>query len=420
MNLADSGILSAALEKSGYRPVAVPEEAGVIILNTCSVRANAEERALGRLAELAHLKKKAETYICVVGCMAQRMGEALLQRVPAIDFVLGTERLFELPALLEAKNGKPIVDIAMGKDLAWAELPPVPGNPYMGQVIITRGCNNFCAYCIVPYLRGRERHRSPQAIIRDVNHLAAQGVLEIMLVGQNVNSYLWRDGVRFPELLTMVARETDIKRIRFITSHPKDLSDDLIARFGDEPKLMAHLHLPLQSASDRILKMMLRGYTYAQFRNRVDLLRQMCPDVTLTTDLIVGYPTETEEEFEMTLAAVREIRFDSAFMFHYSERQGTLAAESQVDDIPEKVKLSRLQKLIALQKGISYSVNQREVGRMRGVLIDGTSRRDDRIWKGKTEGNKTILIRDDRDLSGRILPVRVTLADSWTLHGEAL
>jgi len=420
MNLADSGILSAAMEKSGYKSVAEPEEAGVIILNTCSVRENAEERALGRLAELAHLKKKSETYICVVGCMAQRMGESLLQRVPAIDFVLGTERLFELPALLDAKNGEPVVDTTMGKDLAWAELPPVPDNPYMGQIIITRGCNNFCAYCIVPYLRGRERHRSPEAIIADVNHLVSLGVLEIMLVGQNVNSYRWRDGVRFPELLSLVARETDIRRIRFITSHPKDLSDDLIARFGDEPKLMANLHLPLQSGSDRILKHMLRSYTYAQFRNRVELLRQVCPDIALTTDLIVGYPTETEEEFEMTLAAARDIRFDSAFMFHYSEREGTLAARSQVDDIPEEVKLRRLQTLINLQKGISYSANQREVGKVHQVLIDGTSRRDDRIWKGKTEGNKTVLIRDDRDLLGRIVPVRVTLADSWTLHGEAL
>jgi len=343
-----------------------------------------------------------------------------LQRVPAIDFVLGTERLFELPVLLDAKNGEPIVDTAMGKDLAWAELPPAPENPYMGQIIITRGCNNFCAYCIVPYLRGRERHRSPQAIIDNVNHLVSQGVLEIMLVGQNVNSYRWHDGFRFPELLTMVARETDIKRIRFITSHPKDLSDDLIARFGDEPKLMAQLHLPLQSGSDRILKLMLRSYTYAQFRNRVELLRQACPNISLTTDLIVGYPTETEEEFEMTLAAAREIRFDSAFMFHYSEREGTLAAKTQVDDIPEAVKLRRLQKLIDLQKGISYTANQREIGRVHQVMIDGTSRRDDTIWKGKTEGNKTVLIRDDRDLLGRIVPVRVTLADSWTLHGEAL
>jgi len=419
MNLADSGILSAAMEAAGYRAAADPSEAGVIILNTCSVREKAEERALGRLAELIKYKKDNETYVCAVGCMAQRMGAGLIERIPGIDFVLGTEQLFELPDLLARKNGMPVVETAMGADPAWAEYPPEPDNPYAAYVTITRGCNNYCAYCIVPYLRGPERHRKPETIIKDINHLVARGVLDLTLVGQNVNSY--ENGtVRFPELIQMVLRETDIRRIRFITSHPKDLSDDLIELFADQPRLMGHVHLPLQSGSDRILEKMFRRYSYAHFRTLVEKLRRARPDIALTTDLIVGFPTETGEEYEMTLGAVGEIRFDAAFMFRYSTRDGTWAAKNLVDDIPEEEKLRRLQKLIDLQKNISFEVNQKEVGLTRAVLVDGTSRRDDRIWKGKSEGHKTVLIKSDRNLLGQIVPVRISRADSWTLHGEAV
>ena len=417
MNLADSGVLSAALEAAGYASVAEPEKAGVIILNTCSVREKAEERALGRLRELAHLKRNGDVSLCAIGCMAQRLGPRLIEQIPEIDFVLGTERLFQLPALLAVKNGAPVVDTATATDPAWAEFPPAPDNPYSGHVIITRGCNNYCAYCIVPYLRGPERHRSPQAICRDVAHLAAQGVTEITLVGQNVNSYRW-DGLDFAGLIRKAAAETGIQRIRFITSHPKDLSDSLVRLFAEEPKLMGHVHLPLQSGSDRILALMSRGYTLEHYRRRVELLRQARPDIAVTTDLIVGFPTETEEEYLATLEAVRMVAFDAAFMFRYSVREGTWAAKNLADTIPEEIKLARLTRLIALQKETSYAVNQREVGRVKSVLIDGVSRRDSAVWKGKTEGNKTILVSSAADLLGRIIPIRVTRADSWTLHGE--
>ncbi len=419
MNLADSGILSSVMEAAGYRPVADPAEAGVIILNTCSVRERAEKRALGRLNDLVQFKNDGDAIVCAIGCMAQRMGERLIDRVPGIDFVLGTEKLFELPHLLARRNGAPLVDTTFNNSLAWAEHPPAPDNPYSAHVIITRGCSNYCAYCIVPYLRGPERHREPQAIIDDVNHVVGKGVVEVTLVGQNVNSYEYEE-TGFPDLIRRVAADTDIKRIRFITSHPKDLSDGLIDLFATEPKLMGHIHLPLQSGSDRILKQMFRKYTYPHYRRLVDKLRQARPDIAITTDLLVGFPTETAGDFEQTLDAVRDIRFDAAFMFRYSVRDGTWAANNLEDDIPEKEKLRRLQELIKVQKDISNEVNQREIGRVRPVLVDGTSRRDTTVWKGKTEGNKTILFRDSRDILGRIMSVRVVRADSWTLHGEVV
>ncbi|NMC44677.1 MAG: tRNA (N6-isopentenyl adenosine(37)-C2)-methylthiotransferase MiaB [candidate division Zixibacteria bacterium] len=417
MNLADSGVLAAAMEGAGYVPVADPGQAGIIILNTCSVREKAEERALGRLRELAHLKRTNGAALCAIGCMAQRLGSRLLEQIPELDIILGTERLFLLPELLAEKNGAPVVDIAAGDNPAWAEYPPAPDNPFSGHVIITRGCNNYCAYCIVPYLRGPERHRSPEAVLRDVAHLAAHGVSEVTLVGQNVNSYC-SDGLDFAGLLRRVAAETAVKRIRFITSHPKDISDGLIRLFAEEPKVMGHVHLPLQSGSDRILGLMSRGYTLEHYRRRVDRLRQARPDIAVTTDLIVGFPTETDREYAATLEAVRQIAFDAAFMFRYSVREGTWAAQNLPDDVPEATKLERLAGLIALQKQMSYDVNQKEVGRVRQVLIDGVSRRDRTVWKGKTEGNKTILVSGGADLLGRIVPVRVARADSWTLYGE--
>jgi tRNA-2-methylthio-N6-dimethylallyladenosine synthase len=419
MNLADSGILSAAMESAGYRAVADPAQAGVIILNTCSVRKKAEDRALGRLAELVKHKRDRETYVCAIGCMAQRLGAELIERIPDIDFVLGTERLFELPSLLANKNGVPVVETVLGANPEFAEYPPQPDNPYLAHVTITRGCDNYCAYCIVPHLRGPERHRKAGAIIKDIDHLTGRGVLDVTLVGQNVNSY--RDGkTRFPDLLKMVMQETEIRRLRFITSHPKDLSDDIINLFADETRLMGHFHLPLQSGSDRILKKMFRRYTYPQFKKLTENLRQARPDISLTTDLIVGFPSETEQDYEKTLDAVHEIRFDSAFMFRYSVREGTWAAENLEDDVPEERKLGRLQKLIEIQKKISYEVNQNEIGRTHEVLVDGTSRRDDSVWKGKTGSNKTVLINSGEGLLGRIVPVTIKHADSWTLHGKAV
>jgi tRNA-2-methylthio-N6-dimethylallyladenosine synthase len=417
MNLADSGILSAAMEAAGYRPVGDPAEAGVIILNTCSVRERAETRALGRLSELVQFKKSKETVICAVGCMAQRMGTSLTDKIPGIDYVLGTEQLFQLPHLLARRNGTPVVATDFRDGLDWAEFPPSPDSPYSAHVTITRGCDNYCAYCIVPYLRGPERHRNPQAVIDDVRHLVDNGVVEITLVGQNVNSYTSGD-IRFPDLIRRVAEETDIRRIRFITSHPKDLSDDLIDLFAVERKLMGHVHLPLQSGSDAVLERMFRGYTYEHYRELVNKLRQARPEIAITTDLLVGFPGETDDDYHRTLDAVRDIRFDAAFMFRYSVRDGTWAAANLTDDVPEKEKLRRLQRLIKLQKEVSFDVNQLEIGRIHSILVDGVSRRDKKIYKGKTEGNKTVLFPGNKGLLGKIVKVGIERADSWTLHGE--
>jgi tRNA-2-methylthio-N6-dimethylallyladenosine synthase len=415
MNLADSGSLAAILNAAGYQAVASEQEADLIILNTCSVREKAEERVFGRLGDLSAIKRENPACkIVVAGCMAQRLGEKILERAPYVDFILGTDRMFDLPKFLQNGSGSTNIHTEFGHENI-GEFVPVRDSKYASYVTIMRGCNQYCTYCIVPYVRGEERSYPKERIINEVTRLAADGVLEIMLLGQNVNSY--RDGaVDFAGLLRLIVHETDIKRIRFMTSHPKDLSDNLIEVMANENKMMAHLHLPLQSGADRILGRMGRAYTYDHYRNLIAKLRAAIADISLTTDLIVGFPSETEDEYQMTLKAMEEIKFDSAFMFRYSRREGTAASKLE-DDIPEAEKIRRLIGLIDLQKKISYEKNQADIGKIRAVLLDGVSRRDKLILKGKTEGYKTILAEGDSTLIGTIKDVRVTVADSWTLHG---
>ena len=415
MNLADSGVLGAILDSLGYQKAETENDADIIILNTCSVREKAETRVLGRLSELSHFKDTSDKKIVVVGCMAQRMGDQLSARAPYVDIILGTDRIFDLPKYLENGTRFPAVNTETGLENL-ADVMPSRDSRYAAFVTISRGCDNFCSYCIVPYVRGRERSYSAERILKQVRALVEDGVVEITLLGQNVNSY--RDGDHdFPALLKRVASETDIKRIRFMTSHPKDMSDRLIEVIGSEPKMMAHVHLPLQSGSDRILHKMGRVYTFEHYFSLVEKLRKAVPDISLTTDLIVGFPSETEQEYQMTLDAVRKVGFDSAFMFRYSVREGTKAAQFD-DDVPEEEKINRLNGLINLQKVVAFERNQEEVGRIRSVLIDGHSRRSEKILKGKTEGNKTVLFDGDPALIGSIKQVRIKSADSWTLHGE--
>ncbi|MEW5924093.1 MAG: tRNA (N6-isopentenyl adenosine(37)-C2)-methylthiotransferase MiaB [Candidatus Zixiibacteriota bacterium] len=415
MNLADSGVLGAILDSRGYKKADTEADADVIILNTCSVREKAETRVLGRLSELSHLKDTSDKKIVVVGCMAQRMGDQLSARAPYVDLILGTDRIFDLPQYLENGTRFPKVNTETGLENL-ADVMPSRDSRYAAFVTISRGCDNFCNYCIVPYVRGRERSYSVGHILKQVRALVDDGAVEITLLGQNVNSY--RDGDDdFPALLRRVASETDIKRIRFMTSHPKDMSDRLIEVIGMEPKMMAHVHLPLQSGSNRILHRMGRVYTLEHYLSLVEKLRKAVPDISLTTDLIVGFPSETEQEYRMTLDAVRQIGFDSAFMFRYSVREGTKAADFD-DDVPEEEKINRLNGLINLQKNVAYEKNQEEVGRVRSVLIDGHSRRSVKILKGKTEGNKTVLFEGDPSFIGSMRQVRIKSADSWTLHGE--
>lgn len=415
MNLADSGVLKSIMDSRGYQSVESEKDAEIIILNTCSVRKKAETRVFGRLSELSHLKKKGNRKIVVVGCMAQRLGEQLLEHSPCVDIVLGTDRLFDLPRYLENGRDEHLVHTEFGyEDIE--DIVPSRDNKYSAFVTISRGCDNYCTYCIVPYVRGRERSYSTHKIIGQVNTLVEESVIEITFLGQNVNSY--RDGDSdFSDLLHRAASETGVRRIRFMTSHPKDMCDRLIEFIASEPKMMGHVHLPLQSASDRILKRMGRIYSYDHYLSLVEKLRKASSDISLTTDLIVGFPSETEQEFRMTLEAVKSIGFDSAFMFRYSLREGTAAAKYE-DNIPEQEKVRRLIDLINVQKKVAFEKNQSEIGKVRSVLVDGVSRRSEKVLKGKTEGNKTILFEGRPEHIGTVRNIRVTSADSWTLHGE--
>lgn len=416
MNLADSGLLASIMDSRGFRAVENENEADIVILNTCSVREKAETRVFGRLAELSKYKKsEADKKIIVVGCMAQRMGREIIQRAPYVDMVLGTDRIFDLPAYIDNGSSDHSVHTEFGyEDIE--DVVPARDNKFSSFITISRGCDNFCTYCIVPYVRGRERSYPVADIVRQIRALVDDGVLEVTLLGQNVNSY--RDGVlTFSDLLERIISDTDIKRIRFMTSHPKDMSDRLIEIIGREDKMMSHVHLPLQSGSDRILKKMGRVYTFDHYLSLINKLRNVDAEISITTDLIVGFPTETEEEYQMTLRAVETVQFDSAFMFRYSSRQGTAAARF-IDDIPEKEKIRRLNGLIDLQKKVARHRNQREIGRVCRVLVDDFSRRDKNMLKGKTEGNKTILFNGAPEIIGTIQEVKVSSADSWTLHGE--
>ena len=416
MNLADSSTLSSTLTTRGYRRVADEAEADLIILNTCSVREKAEDRVYGRLGEIYKFKKrKPHLKIAVVGCMAQRLGDDLIAKVPHVDFVFGTDRLFELPDALEGREGTSSVMTAFGHE-NMDVIEPIKETPYSGFITISRGCDNYCTYCIVPFVRGREREHSADYIVDAARKMADEGVVELSLLGQNVNSYKYND-TDFPELLLRVARETGIARVRYMTSHPKDLSRRLVDVMVDEPKIMPHIHLPLQSGSNRVLNRMGRIYTIEHYLKIIEYIRKKLDYVSITTDLIVGFPSETEEEFEQTLAAVREVQYDSAFMFRYSVRPGTTAARFK-DDVPEEDKIRRLNALIGLQQQIAFERNQREINQVRFSLVEGFSRRSTEHLRARTDGNKTVLFRAENLAPGSIVPVRITSADAFTLHGE--
>mgnify|MGYP006277983169 CR=1 FL=1 len=416
MNLADSSSLVAELLARGLRRVESEDEADLIIVNTCSVRQKAEQRVIGRLWDIQRQKRsRPDVKIAVVGCMAQRMGQRLVDEVPHVDYVLGTDRLFELPDVIAGREGTSPIMTAFGHE-HMDMIAPVKESPYSSFVTISRGCDNYCTYCIVPYVRGSERAHSADRIVDSIKRLTEEGVVEIMLLGQNVNSYRWKE-VDFPALLERVTSETEAPRIRFMTSHPKDLSSRLIDVMADNPRIMPHVHLPLQSGCDRILDLMGRKYTVEHYLGIVEELRGKLDYLSLTTDLIVGFPSETEVEYEETLAIVARVQYDAAFMFRYSVRPGTAAADFD-DDVPEDEKIRRLKNLIELQKEIGRRRNQREVGQVRRGLVEGLSRRSSDFWRARTEGNKTVLFSAVGVEAGQLLPVRITSADAFTLHGE--
>ena len=420
MNERDSESIAGMLNEMGLRRQPIREEADLILYNTCCVRENAENKALGNVIWLKELKRdKPDLLICVGGCMTQEpgMAEAMKRNYPFIDLVYGTHNLYRLPEYLYRvlRDRTPVVEVVQSDGEIVEGLPEARNSAYSAYVNIMYGCNNFCTYCIVPYVRGRERSREPEAILDEALRLRDAGVQEITLLGQNVNSYRG-GGAEFANLLYRLDR-LDIPRIRFMTSHPKDLSDELIAAYGELPHLMPHLHLPVQSGSDEVLRAMNRRYDRARYLDLVSRLRAARPDMGLTTDIIVGFPGETLEQFEETMALVRQVGFDSAYTFIYSPRKGTRAAQMP-DDTPAEVKSERIQRLIALQQQITADILQSQVGRRETVLVESVSARNEGWVGGRTPRALMVNFPGGEEWIGRFVDVEITSAGRNTLRGK--
>ena len=424
MNAHDSETLEGMLHEMGMIPAEDREHADFVIFNTCCVRDNAQRRALGNVIWLKELKKtRPELMVAVCGCMMQQpgMGEQVLRQYPFVDLAFGTHNLYRFPQLMltAIKSRRRVVEVLQNDDGCIPEELPVRRNsPHHAYITIMYGCNNFCSYCIVPYVRGRERSRASSRILEEARALHEQGVKEIMLLGQNVNSYGLdvEDELSFAQLLKALD-DVGIERIRFMTSHPKDISDELIDVMATAKHVCHALHLPVQHGNDRILQSMNRKYTREKYLERVALLREKIPDISLTTDLIVGYPSETQEEFEDTCSLVQQVGYDSAFTFIYSPRVGTRAADMP-DQIPEQVSSSRIQKLIAIQKEITRERYAKYIGQVHNVLVDEVSKRDETQMAGKNDYNITVNFPGTKDLIGQIVRVRIVSAGESTLRGE--
>lgn len=422
MNVADSEVVASVMRMAGYEPCENLDEADAVFLNTCSVRDNAEQKIIHRLEALCAMRKKGRKLIIgVLGCMAERVKEDLLHKHGA-DLVAGPDAYLSLPDLIaQAEQGNKAINIELSTTETYRDVVPerVCGNHLSGFVSIMRGCNNFCHYCIVPYTRGRERSRDPQSILTEVKDLEARGYKEVTLLGQNVNSYLSEaQGMAFPELLRTVARAVPGMRVRFTTSHPKDMSDETLHVIAEEPNVCRHIHLPVQSGSSRVLKLMNRKYTREWYLERVEAIRRIVPDCGLSTDIFAGYCSETEEDHQESLSLMRACGYDSAFMFKYSERPGTFASKHFPDDVPEETKIRRLEELIALQNELSAEANQRCIGREYEVLIEGVSKRSKEQLFGRTEQNKVVVFNRGEHRIGQYVRVRITEASSATLKGE--
>ena len=424
MNVADSEVVASVMRMAGYEPCATEADADAVFLNTCSVRDNAEQKILHRLETLTAQRRKGRRMIVgVLGCMAERVKDDLLNRHGA-DLVAGPDAYLSLPDLVaQAETGHKAIDVALSTTETYRDVVPERycGNRLSGFVSITRGCNNFCHYCIVPYTRGRERSRDVDSILREVRDLAERGYREVTLLGQNVNSYRWQgEGgaeVDFPALLRRVAQAVPTLRVRFTTSHPKDMSDATLHVIAEEPNVCRHIHLPVQSGSDRILRLMNRKYTRAWYLDRVAAIRRIVPDCGLSTDIFAGYCSETEDDHRQTLSLMEECAYDSAFLFKYSERPGTYAARHLPDDVPEEVKVRRLEELIALQNRLSAASNQRCVGQTVEVLAEGVSKRSREQLFGRTEQNKVVVFDRGTHRPGDYVRLRITAASSATLQG---
>ena len=424
MNVADSEVVAAVLGMAGYELSEDIAQADAILLNTCSIRDNAEQKIVSRLQYLGSLRRKGarrRLIIGVIGCMAERVRDTLLDE-HGVDVVAGPDAYLDLPALFAAAEaGKKAINVELSTTETYREVVPTRIGPgkVSGFVSIMRGCNNFCSYCIVPYTRGRERSRPADSILREVADLRAKGYREVTLLGQNVNSYRYTadDGseIDFPALLALVAESAPDMRVRFTTSHPKDMSDDTIATIASHANICRHIHLPVQSGSNAVLKAMNRKYTREWYLGRIAAIRRMIPDCGISTDLFTGFHNESEEDFEQTLGLMREVGFDSSFMFKYSERPGTLAARTMPDNIPDEVKIERLNRMIALQNKLSAESNRRDIGKEFEVLVEGVSKRSTEQFVGRTSQNKTCVLPRGGYRVGDLVNVRVKDATSATL-----
>ena len=423
MNISDAERMEGQLVTIGYERTENMEAADLILLNTCCVRETAEDKVYGKIGEIKHLKREKPSLIFgITGCMAQKEGDALIKRAPHIDFVLGTNKVHELTHVIQetaAAKGGHVVDVLLGDTELPDDVPVQRGGRLSAWVPIMYGCNNFCTYCIVPYVRGRERSRLPEDVVKEVEEAAAKGFKEVTLLGQNVNSY-GKDHKKadFADLLQMVDKVRGIERVRYMTSHPKDLSDKVIGTIKNSEHICEHFHLPVQYGSNKILKAMNRVYTVEQYRELVKKIRAAIPAASITTDLIVGFPGETEEDFADMLSFLREIRYDAAYTFLYSKRSGTPAAvmEQQVD---EACKKERLHKLMEVQNQISLENNEKLQGQSVEVMVEGPSRTDASVWTGRTRTNKIVLWdRGDWEKEGDLVQIRVTHPQTWVLKGE--
>ncbi len=424
MNVADSEVVAAVLGMAGYELGEDIAQADAILLNTCSIRDNAEQKIVSRLQYLGSLRRKGarrRLIIGVIGCMAERVRDILLDEY-GVDVVAGPDAYLDLPALFAAAEaGKKAINVELSTTETYREVVPTRIGPgkVSGFVSIMRGCNNFCSYCIVPYTRGRERSRPADSILREVADLRAKGYREVTLLGQNVNSYHYTadDGseIDFPALLALVAESAPDMRVRFTTSHPKDMSDDTIATIASHANICRHIHLPVQSGSNAVLKAMNRKYTREWYLGRIAAIRRMIPDCGISTDLFTGFHNESEEDFEQTLGLMREVGFDSSFMFKYSERPGTLAARTMPDNLPEDVKIERLNRMIDLQNKLSAESNRRDIGKEFEVLVEGVSKRSTEQFVGRTSQNKTCVLPRGDYRVGDLVNVRVKDATSATL-----
>lgn len=428
MNVADSEVVAAVMEMSGYSITDSADSADAILLNTCSIRDNAEQKIISRLAFFNSMRRKRgnrRMILGVVGCMAERVKETLIEN-HGVDLVAGPDSYLDLPALFaSAEAGEKAINVELSTTETYRDITPsrITGNRVSGFVSIMRGCNNFCTYCIVPYTRGRERSRAVDSILREVADLRDRGFKEVTLLGQNVNSYRHIDSesgniTDFAGLLSIVAESAPEMRIRFTTSHPKDMTDEILAAVASHDNIARHIHLPVQSGSDSVLKAMNRKYTREWYLDRIAAIRRIIPDCAISTDLFTGFHNESEEDFQQTLSLMKEVGFDAAFMFKYSERPGTVASRTLPDNIAEDVKIDRLNRMIEVQNQLSAISNQKEIGKTRQVLVEGVSKRNIKEWIGRTSQNKSVVFPKGDFKVGDFVDVTITDATSATLFAK--